>query len=100
MKRALSAFLLTAAASFAADDVVMRAMRDELARSMKKLQLESLQKPYFIAYPSPRCRVSQVPRLIFPGALSPTTPEGPTSACSLLPADCRLHLLWQTGHLH
>jgi hypothetical protein len=50
MKRALSAFLLTAAASFAADDVVMRAMRDELARSMKKLQLESLQKPYFIAY--------------------------------------------------
>jgi hypothetical protein len=50
MKLALSAFLLTAAASFAADDVVMRAMRDELARSMKKLQLESLQKPYFIAY--------------------------------------------------
>jgi hypothetical protein len=28
----------------------MRAMRDELARSMKKLQLENLQKPYFIAY--------------------------------------------------
>jgi hypothetical protein len=34
----------------AADDVVMKAMRDELARSMKKLQLENLQKPYFIAY--------------------------------------------------
>src|SRR5215467_11077849 len=50
MKRALSAFLLTAAASFAADDIVMRAMRDELARSMKKLQLETLQKPYFVAY--------------------------------------------------
>src|SRR5215467_1933343 len=50
MKRALSAFLLTAATSFAADDVVMRSMRDEVARSMKKLQLESLQKPYFIAY--------------------------------------------------
>src|SRR5260370_27824088 len=28
----------------------MRAMRDELARSMKKLQLENLQKPYFVAY--------------------------------------------------
>ncbi len=28
----------------------MKAMRDEMARSMKKLQLENLQKPYFIAY--------------------------------------------------
>jgi predicted Zn-dependent protease len=36
--------------AFAADDIVMRAMRDELARSMKKLQLENLQKPYFISY--------------------------------------------------
>ena len=35
---------------FAADDVVAKAMRDELARSMKKLQLENLLKPYFIAY--------------------------------------------------
>jgi predicted Zn-dependent protease len=34
----------------AADDNVVRAMKDELARSMKKLQLENLQKPYFIAY--------------------------------------------------
>jgi predicted Zn-dependent protease len=32
------------------DDVVFRAMRDELQRSMKKLQLEQLQRPYFIAY--------------------------------------------------
>src|SRR6266851_6063357 len=43
--------------------------------------------------PSPPCRVSQVPRLIYPCALSPTTPEGPASACSLLPADIRLHPL-------
>ena len=34
----------------AKDDVVRRAMRDELSRSMKKLQLENLEKPYFIAY--------------------------------------------------
>ena len=34
----------------AADDVVMRAMRDELARSMKDLKLEKLEKPYFISY--------------------------------------------------
>ena len=32
------------------DDVVMRAMRDELARSVAQLQIESLAKPYFIAY--------------------------------------------------
>jgi predicted Zn-dependent protease len=46
----LSAALMCAASVFAADDVVMKAMRDEMARSMKKLQLENLQKPYFIAY--------------------------------------------------
>lgn len=32
------------------DDVVFRAMRDELQRSMKKLQLEQMQRPYFISY--------------------------------------------------
>jgi len=31
-------------------DVVMRAMRDELARSMAQLQFEGLEKPYFISY--------------------------------------------------
>ena len=35
--------------------------------------------------PAPPCRVSQVPRLICSCALSPTTPEGPAGACSLLP---------------
>jgi microcin-processing metallopeptidase PmbA/TldD-like protein len=34
----------------AQDDVVMKAMRDELDRSMKQLRLEKLDKPYFIAY--------------------------------------------------
>jgi hypothetical protein len=33
-----------------ADDEVVKAMRDELSRSMKKLQMENLEKPYFIAY--------------------------------------------------
>jgi hypothetical protein len=33
-----------------AQDPVMRAMRDELARSMSQLQLESLEKPYFISF--------------------------------------------------
>ena len=34
----------------AADDVVMKALHDELDRSMKQLQLEQLEKPYFISY--------------------------------------------------
>ncbi len=33
-----------------ANDVVMRAMRDELARSVQQLRLDTLPKPYFIAY--------------------------------------------------
>jgi len=47
----LSAFcLLFSELARAQDDVVLRAMRDELARSMQQLQLEKLEKPYFIAY--------------------------------------------------
>lgn len=46
----LASALMVAAPLLAADDPVIRAMRDELARSMKKLQLENFQKPYFIAY--------------------------------------------------
>jgi hypothetical protein len=47
----LSAFcLLVSDPARAQDDVVLRAMRDELARSMQQLQLEKLEKPYFIAY--------------------------------------------------
>jgi len=32
------------------DDTVMRAMKDELARSMGQLQLQKMEKPYFLAY--------------------------------------------------
>jgi predicted Zn-dependent protease len=42
--------LLFALPAFSADDALMRAMRDELSRSMRKLQLENLQKPYFVGY--------------------------------------------------
>jgi PmbA/TldA metallopeptidase C-terminal domain len=48
--RILMVTLLSSFAASGADDVVMRAMRDELERSMRKLQLENLQKPYFISY--------------------------------------------------
>lgn len=50
MRAALAVLLFCGGAAEAADDVVMRAMRDELARSMKKLQIETLQKPYFVSY--------------------------------------------------
>jgi len=47
----LSAFcFLVSAPARAQDDVVLRAMRDELARSIQQLQLENLEKPYFVAY--------------------------------------------------
>ncbi len=41
-----------------AEDVMMKAMEDELARSMAKLQLEELEKPYFVSY-----RVEETTRL-------------------------------------
>jgi len=48
------AVLVIFAASLSAgdqrDDVVMRAMKDELARSMSQLQLQQMEKPYFLAY--------------------------------------------------
>ena len=48
----------------------------------------------------PPGRVSQAPRLIFPRALSPTTPEGPASALPVAsPPVVRLHPSRRTGHL-
>jgi hypothetical protein len=48
--RIVTLLLLWTGVLFAQEDVVMKAMRDEMARSMKELQLENLEKPYFIAY--------------------------------------------------
>ena len=48
--RIAAILLLATGVLYAQDDVVMKAMRDEMARSMKELQLENLEKPYFIAY--------------------------------------------------
>ena len=42
--------LLAGTTLFAQDNIILRAMRDELDRSMKKLKLENLEGPYFIAY--------------------------------------------------
>src|SRR5262249_49553757 len=47
---------------------------------------------------SSRCWVSQVPRLIFARALSPPTPESPSSALTrCFPDDARLRLIRQLG---
>ena len=48
----LAAFVLLAMVPplAAADDVIRKAMQDELARSMQRLRLNDLDKPYFIAY--------------------------------------------------
>jgi hypothetical protein len=43
-------FLFIFSLAQAQEDIVMKAMSDELARSMAKLQLENLEKPYFISY--------------------------------------------------
>jgi hypothetical protein len=55
--RTLSAFLLLSVFAAAVhswaqaqDDVVMKAMHDELDRSIRELHLENLDKPYFISY--------------------------------------------------
>jgi len=55
--RTLSAFLLLSVFAAAGppraqaqDDVVMKAMHDELDRSIRQLHLENLDKPYFISY--------------------------------------------------
>jgi predicted Zn-dependent protease len=50
MTTRIATLLFSVGVLFAQEDVVMKAMRDEMARSMKELQLENLEKPYFIAY--------------------------------------------------
>jgi hypothetical protein len=51
MKRMLlCGFLLVNLGIQAQEDAVSRAMHDEMQRSVQKLQLEQLDKPYFISY--------------------------------------------------
>lgn len=47
---AASLAVLVCTAAPAADDVPMRAMKDELARSLGQLRLQTMDRPYFIAY--------------------------------------------------
>jgi len=47
---ALMLTVLSAVTARAQNDVAMRAMKDELARSISQLQLQKMDKPYFLAY--------------------------------------------------
>ncbi|MGB9233769.1 MAG: hypothetical protein WCC04_05090 [Terriglobales bacterium] len=47
---ALSLFVLVGLVAWAQDDIPMRAMKDELSRSLTQLQLQKMDKPYFLAY--------------------------------------------------
>ncbi len=55
----------------ASDSVAIKAMQDELARSMKKLQLEVLQKPYFISY-----RIQEITRTAATGSFGALLTSG------------------------
>jgi predicted Zn-dependent protease len=46
----LACLLLAGFGARAGEDVVLKAMQDEMQRSIQKLQLEKLDKPYFISY--------------------------------------------------
>ena len=45
-----TATLLAFSTVHAEDDILQRALHDELARSMQQLQLEDLEQPYFVSY--------------------------------------------------
>ena len=43
-------FFLACPSLLAQESVLMKALRDELGRTMEKLQLEDMERPYFVAY--------------------------------------------------
>ena len=74
MKRriAIAFFLLGGVLASAQDDVVLRAMKDELKRTMSSLQMKDMEKPYFVAY-----RVDDVRSLSVSATLGSLTSTGP-----------------------
>jgi predicted Zn-dependent protease len=57
----------------AQDDVPMRAMKDELARTLSQLQLQKMDKPYFVAY-----RMDDVNRTVVSAMLGSLTNQQPS----------------------
>ncbi len=65
--------LLLAASARAQDDVPARAMKDELARSISEIQLQKMDKPYFLAY-----RMDEINRTAVSATLGSVTEEQPS----------------------
>ncbi len=79
-------FLVSIAKAQNQDDVVMRAMRDELARSMSQLQLPQMERPYFVAYRVQDLVGDQISATL--GGL--TTSSGPPSHSRLIGVELRV----------
>ena len=67
------AIILRARWVSAQDDVPMRAMKDELTRSMSQMQLQKMDKPYFLSY-----RLDDIRRTTVSAMLGSVTEEQPT----------------------
>lgn len=65
------AFLLPAFAH-AQDDADLRAMKDELARTMSQIELQGMEKPYFAAY-----RMDDIHRSVISASLGSLTQDSP-----------------------
>ncbi len=73
-KAIISALLLTLPIlALAQDDVPTRAMKDELARSISQIQLQKMDKPYFLAY-----RMDDINRTTVSATLGSVTEEQPS----------------------
>jgi predicted Zn-dependent protease len=70
---ALALLFLFGALSQAQDDVPLRAMKDELARSTAQLQLQKMDKPYFLAY-----RMDEINQSTVSAMLGSLTQEQPS----------------------
>src|SRR5579871_4389316 len=70
---ALATLLLLSAQAYAQDDLAMRAMKDELARTMSQIQLQKLDKPYFVAY-----RMDDIDQVEVSAMLGSVTQQQPT----------------------
>ncbi len=70
---ACAAALFCGAAAQSQDDVAMRAMKDELARTMSQIQLMKMDKPYFVAY-----RMDDIDQTDISATLGSVTQRQPT----------------------
>jgi predicted Zn-dependent protease len=73
-KAILPVALLAATGIRAQDDVAMRAMKDELARTMQQIQMHDMEKPYFVSY-----RMDDLGETAISASLGSLTQDQPTS---------------------